>query len=155
MTWPDRSDFRLRNSELRDAGSVGNVLRMVKADEKAGYDYVVEVVGPNSPKFTQYAAKCTNAVRNSHMALGLSMESGWLAEVQNALRVYRVLLDPSRETSISIGISSSRWKPTVSVEICQQLHCHNLDLFAAGDGAIRFQPLMKALDAGFKTARMP
>jgi HKD family nuclease len=70
MTWPDKSDFRLRNAELRDSGHVGDVLRVVKADGKAGYDYVVEVVGPGSAKHAQYAEICINAVRNSRKRWG-------------------------------------------------------------------------------------
>jgi HKD family nuclease len=70
MTWPDKSDFRLRNGELRDAGNVGDVLRIVKTEGNAQFDYVVEIVGPKSPAYAKYAAMCNNAVRNSNKRWG-------------------------------------------------------------------------------------
>jgi hypothetical protein len=70
MTWPDKSDFRLRNAELRDAGNVGDVLRIVKADAKAAFDYLVEIVGPSSPEYATYTAMCDNPVRNSKKRWG-------------------------------------------------------------------------------------
>ncbi len=63
MTWPDKSDFRLRNGELREAGNVGDVLRILKTEGNARFDYVVEIVGPQSPSYAKYAAMCNNAVR--------------------------------------------------------------------------------------------
>jgi HKD family nuclease len=65
MTWPDKSDFRLRNGELRDAGNIGDVLRIVKTEGNAQFDYLVEIVGPKNPAYAKYAAMCNNAVRNS------------------------------------------------------------------------------------------
>ncbi len=70
MTWPDKSDFRLRHAKLRDAGNVGDVLRMAKPQGQAAYDYVVEVVGPDSTKHAQYAAMCVNSVKNSRKRWG-------------------------------------------------------------------------------------
>lgn len=70
MTWPDKSDFRLRNAALRDAGMVGDVLRMEQAGGKAGYDYYVEIVPPGSSEYEKYYSLCTEAVRNSKKKWG-------------------------------------------------------------------------------------
>lgn len=70
MTWPDKSDFRLRNSELRDAGNVGDVLRIVKTEENPQFDYEVEIVGPKSAAYVKYTAMCNKAVRNSNKRWG-------------------------------------------------------------------------------------
>ncbi len=70
MTWPDKSDFRLRNAELRDAGRVGDILRIVKADTQAKVDYLVEIVGPSSPLYRVYEAMCDKIVRNSKKRWG-------------------------------------------------------------------------------------
>ncbi|HTV43263.1 MAG TPA: phospholipase D family protein [Candidatus Sulfotelmatobacter sp.] len=70
MTWPDKSDFRLRSAALRDAGAVGDILRIELADGKAGYDYYVEIVPAGSTDFARYQALCTNRVRNSKKQWG-------------------------------------------------------------------------------------
>lgn len=70
MTWPDKSDFRLRSAAIRDAGMVGDVLRMEKSDGKAGFDYYVEIVPVGSSDFARYQALCTQAVRNSKKKWG-------------------------------------------------------------------------------------
>lgn len=70
MTWPDKSDFRLRNGELRDAGNVGDIMRIVKVEGNAQFNYVVEIVGPKSPTYAAYAGMCNHAVRNSKKRWG-------------------------------------------------------------------------------------
>ena len=70
MTWPDKSDFRLRNADLRDAGSVGDIMRIEKSDGKAGYAYNVEIVRAGTPEHTKFQALCTQTVRNSKKRWG-------------------------------------------------------------------------------------
>jgi HKD family nuclease len=70
MTWPDKSDFRLRSAAIRDAGSVGDVLRVELSDGKSGYDYYVEIVSSGSSDFARYYAHCTRQVRNSKKKYG-------------------------------------------------------------------------------------
>ena len=57
---PDKKDYRLRNESLRSAGRVGDILRIEKAGEKAGFDYEVEVIPQGTPQFEKYIAICTN-----------------------------------------------------------------------------------------------
>ena len=70
MTWPDKSDFRLRNAELRDAGSLGDIMRIERSDGKAGYDYTVEMVPTGAPEYASLQAMCTQTVRNSNKRWG-------------------------------------------------------------------------------------
>jgi HKD family nuclease len=70
MTWPDKSDFRLRNAELRDTGKIGDVLRIMKADGKAGFDYSVEIIESSSPEYATYVAMCDKLVRRSKKRWG-------------------------------------------------------------------------------------
>ncbi len=70
MTWPDKHDFRLRNASLRDAGKVGDVLRIEKGDAKTGYDYYVEIVPQGSSDYPRYLALCDKTVRNSKKQWG-------------------------------------------------------------------------------------
>lgn len=70
MTWPDKSDFRLRNANLRDAGRVGDVLRIEKSEGTAGFDYYVEIVPTGSSDYEKYLALCINPVRNSKKRWG-------------------------------------------------------------------------------------
>jgi hypothetical protein len=67
---PDKRDYRLRNEALRSAGNVGDILRVELADGKAGFDYYVEVIPPRTSLFEQYAALCTQPVRNSKKKWG-------------------------------------------------------------------------------------
>jgi len=64
MTWPDKSDFRLRSEILRSAGSVGDILHLQNSTVP-GTDYVARVVGQQDPTYPQILARCTNATRNS------------------------------------------------------------------------------------------
>lgn len=70
MTWPDKHDFRLRNAALRDAGVVGDVLRMEIAERKTGYDYYVEIVPQGSSDYSRYLTRCVNRTRNSKKLRG-------------------------------------------------------------------------------------
>jgi HKD family nuclease len=67
---PDKKDYRLRNEVLRNAGNVGDILRIELTDGKAGFDYYVEVIPPGTSLFEQYAAICTQSVRNSKKKFG-------------------------------------------------------------------------------------
>lgn len=70
MTWPDKSDFRLRNEELRSAGNIGDILKIEKLNSPVGYDYNVEVIPQGHAQFAAYSARCTNSVRNSKKIFG-------------------------------------------------------------------------------------
>lgn len=70
MTWPQKSDFRLRSSDLRDSGNIGDILRLEKAPASASYDYYVEIIPPATTQYATYFALCNNAVRNSAKRFG-------------------------------------------------------------------------------------
>ena len=70
MTWPDKHDFRLRSEALRSAGSVGDLLRMEKAEPGAGYEYYVEVIPQGTSHHPVYLALCRQSVRNSRKKYG-------------------------------------------------------------------------------------
>ena len=63
MTWPDKSDFRLRSEALRSAGDVGDILRIEKAELGKGVDYYAEVIPQGTSEFATYEARCTEAAR--------------------------------------------------------------------------------------------
>jgi hypothetical protein len=65
MTWPDKHDFRLRSEALRSSGRVGDILRIERATENAGFAYYVQVVPVGAPQHAYYLSLCVNAVRNS------------------------------------------------------------------------------------------
>jgi HKD family nuclease len=67
---PDKRDYRLRNEALRSAGDVGDILRIELTDGKAGFDYYTEVIPQDTSLFNQYAALCTQPVRNSKKKWG-------------------------------------------------------------------------------------
>jgi hypothetical protein len=70
MTWPDKHDFRLRNAALRDAGVVGDVLRIETAPAGSPYDYYAEVIPKGSSDYAKYRSSCINSVRNSKKRWG-------------------------------------------------------------------------------------
>jgi HKD family nuclease len=70
MTWPDKSDFRLRSERLRSAGNVGDILRIEKTGPDVGFDYYVEIIPPGTSTFEQYLEFCTQEVRNSDKRWG-------------------------------------------------------------------------------------
>ena len=70
MTWPDKSDFRLRSEFLRSAGNVGDILRIEKSDRQSGFDYYVEIIPQNTLLHAQFLALCMHSVRNSKKRWG-------------------------------------------------------------------------------------
>jgi HKD family nuclease len=70
MTWPDKSDFRLRNETLRSAGNIGDILRIEKMDEWSDFAYYVEVIPHGTMLHSRFLALCTNSVRNSNKRWG-------------------------------------------------------------------------------------
>ena len=67
---PDKRDYRLRHEALRGGGNVGDILRIELADGKGGFDYYVEIIPAGTSLFDQYAAICTQSVRNSKKKFG-------------------------------------------------------------------------------------
>ena len=70
MTWPVKSDFRLRSEALRSASSIGDILRIEKADPTADYEYDVEVVSRGTNQYSIYLSLCRESVRNSEKKYG-------------------------------------------------------------------------------------
>lgn len=70
MTWPDKSDFRLRSEHLRSAGAIGDILYMERTDGNGGFTYYVEVIPQNSARHPQYLAHCINPTKNSNKMWG-------------------------------------------------------------------------------------
>lgn len=70
MTWPDKSDFRLRSEHLRSAGGIGDILYMERSDGKDGFTYYVEVIPQSSARYAQYLAHCINPTKNSKKMWG-------------------------------------------------------------------------------------
>lgn len=60
---PDKVDIRMRNSDLRDAGSVGDIMRIEKTDGAIGYDYSVRIIKPSDIDFAAASAACSTQVR--------------------------------------------------------------------------------------------
>lgn len=67
---PDKKDFRLRNEALRNAGRVGDILRIELADGSGGFDYYVEIIPQGTSLFPQFAALCKQPVTNSEKTWG-------------------------------------------------------------------------------------
>lgn len=65
MTWPVKHDFRLRSESLRSAGSVGDILRIERADGTSGFTYYVEIIPQGTTQYDDYLPLCVNPVRNS------------------------------------------------------------------------------------------
>lgn len=63
MTWPDKSDFRIRSEELRSAGNIGDILRMEKMGNHSSYDYYVEIIPKGTTHYQIYDAICNQPVR--------------------------------------------------------------------------------------------
>jgi HKD family nuclease len=60
---PDKIDIRMRNSDLRDAGNVGDIMRIEKTDTAIGYDYLVKIIKPFDAEFEATLAACSTKVR--------------------------------------------------------------------------------------------
>lgn len=69
MTWPDKSDFRLRCSALRDGGDIGDILK-ITLSSAGGVEYEVEFISPSHAEFEHYNTLCNQTVRNSKKKWG-------------------------------------------------------------------------------------
>ena len=63
MTWPDKHDFRLRSAALRDAGEVGDVLKMERVAPEVGYEYYVDIIPQGSREYIKHLLYCAHVVR--------------------------------------------------------------------------------------------
>ena len=70
MEWLPKKDLRIRSERLRSAGNVGDILRLQKAPEDSGCDYIVEVVPTTDDRHAGYLALCNRSVRNSRKRYG-------------------------------------------------------------------------------------
>lgn len=71
MTWPDRHDFRLRSAALRDAGRIGDILKIEKIEPGLDFDYYVEIIPKGTEQHTRHLLHCTSVVRgNSRKQFG-------------------------------------------------------------------------------------
>jgi len=70
MTWPDKHDFRLRSEHLRSAGSIGDILKIERANGSSGFTYYVEIIPQGTVEYGGYLARCINPVRNSFKRWG-------------------------------------------------------------------------------------
>lgn len=70
MTWPDRRDFRLRSEALRNAGEVGDILRLEKVEPGREYEYVVEIISHETREHPLFLERCREPVRNSQKRYG-------------------------------------------------------------------------------------
>jgi HKD family nuclease len=65
MTWHVKRDLRLRNSVLRSAGEIGDILKIELVTEPAGYEYVVEIISTDSTAYDDWLAFCTTKGKGS------------------------------------------------------------------------------------------
>lgn len=70
MTWPDKSDFRLRSEAIRSAGNIGDILRLERAGGIGGFSYYVEIIPAGTADYDRYLEYCVNTVRNSQKLWG-------------------------------------------------------------------------------------
>ena len=71
MTWPDKSDFRLRCEALRSAGEIGDIIRIeTVGNQKLLYDYRVDILSQGTDVFKEIEKRCVIAVRNSKKRFG-------------------------------------------------------------------------------------
>lgn len=63
MTWPDRSDFRLRSEVLRSAGKVGDILRLEVSPPGSGFDYYAEIIPQGTTQYPYFLSLCNTAAR--------------------------------------------------------------------------------------------
>ena len=62
MTWPDKHDFRLRCTALRDAGEIGDILKMEKVEPGLGYEYYVEIIPQGLQEYGKHLFHCTQKI---------------------------------------------------------------------------------------------
>lgn len=67
---PDKKDIRIRNSSLRDAGEVMDVLLIHKVPQGEMCDYRVEIVKQVDPRYKALLAKLTTSINNSPKKIG-------------------------------------------------------------------------------------
>lgn len=70
MTWPDKSDFRLRSEVLRSAGNIGDILRLEKVAGHAGFDYYAEIIPLGTAQHNTYLLFCNNSTPHSKKLWG-------------------------------------------------------------------------------------
>ena len=64
MTWPAKSDFRLRSRQLRSAGNVGDLIHLERMEEEgADFEYSAEVIRQGEEEYEDYLALCRRMVR--------------------------------------------------------------------------------------------
>ena len=64
MTWPAKSDFRLRSAQLRRAGNVGDIIHLERvAEGVADFEYSAEVIRQGEDRYEDYLALCRRMVR--------------------------------------------------------------------------------------------
>lgn len=64
MTWPEKSDFRIRSQALRRAANVGDILHMERmGEEDADCEYSVEIIRQGAAEYDDFLALCARMVR--------------------------------------------------------------------------------------------
>jgi hypothetical protein len=63
MTWPVKSDFRLRSEALRSAGQVGDLFRIERMRPGRDYEYYVEIIPQGTSDYDEYLAFCVNKTK--------------------------------------------------------------------------------------------
>ncbi len=69
MTWPDKSDFRLRSEALRSAGKINDILK-IEVSSAVDYEYVVYIISKGDKDYDDMLTKCNNSTRNSKKMWG-------------------------------------------------------------------------------------
>jgi hypothetical protein len=62
MTWPDKSDFRLRSEALRSGGNVGDIM-VIERSSAPGLDYIATFVPAGTPQHAALLQACTIPAR--------------------------------------------------------------------------------------------
>ena len=70
MTWPVKSDFRIRTESLRSAGNIGDILRLEKSASQDDFDYYAEIIPKGRADYPAYDAKCAKSTPNSKKRWG-------------------------------------------------------------------------------------
>lgn len=66
MTWPDKSDFRLRCSDIREAANIGDILFISNNSDT----YEIRVVSRSDSDYDALLQECTNKTHNSEKLWG-------------------------------------------------------------------------------------
>lgn len=69
MTWPDKSDFRLRSEALRSAGNIGDILRLEKVAGGTGFDYYAEIIPQGTVQHSTAMLYCSNKTKGKSKKL--------------------------------------------------------------------------------------